>query len=507
MTPDPPSGDTDRDLARKIFLLALVTCAWFFGGSGFNQGSNIDLTRAIIERHTLSIDPYIENTGDISVHGGHIYSNKAPGLSFLALVPYGLVHSIERLEGIDPGDPLVMTVNLYFVTVALCATAGAVIPAVLFLIGRFAGVSRRWSMIVALLVMFGTPLFPFSTVLFAHVPSALMLLLAYRDLFFRDRPRPFAAGAWIGVAGLTNYLCIPVAAIFAVAVAATREARWRRTALFILGGLPSVVLLGAYQYAAFGSFLRTSVEATDPRYLTRGALFGVLQLPNPEALYGITFSPYRGLFVFSPLLVLALAGAVLMLRRFRIAGTALWVIIFYFFLVNASFNGWHGGSSSGPRYLIPLIPLLGVALLFFASRLRPLWIGLGTAALLFNFAATAVDPQAQSTIRDPIRAYLGPALVHGRIPESETSVPAGIRMFYTGHVGINRVAADEVNPFERHRPGSLASEWASFNLGELAFGTGSAASVAPIVAWMLLGSIYLLQRGAREEAVGATEGS
>ncbi|HEU4521617.1 MAG TPA: hypothetical protein VFT12_06420, partial [Thermoanaerobaculia bacterium] len=75
---------TDRRLAVGLFILTFLSYAYFFGGEGWNQNSHFDLTRAVVERGTLHIDGYAVNTGDISPGaGGHTYSNKAPGLSFL----------------------------------------------------------------------------------------------------------------------------------------------------------------------------------------------------------------------------------------------------------------------------------------------------------------------------------------------------------------------------------------------------------------------------------------
>ena len=80
-------------LARKAaILLGLVTFLsfqYFYEGGGWNQNSRFDLLRAIVERHTLQIDAYHQNTGDKAHFGGHYYSDKAPGLVFLA-VPFAL---------------------------------------------------------------------------------------------------------------------------------------------------------------------------------------------------------------------------------------------------------------------------------------------------------------------------------------------------------------------------------------------------------------------------------
>src|SRR5947207_10444965 len=90
----------DRQLAFWLFLLTFVVSAYFQAGGGWNQNSQFDLTRAIVERHTFSIDAY-PNTGDVSIAGHHIYSNKSPALSWIAAIPYAILYAIERASGID----------------------------------------------------------------------------------------------------------------------------------------------------------------------------------------------------------------------------------------------------------------------------------------------------------------------------------------------------------------------------------------------------------------------
>ena len=66
----------------------------------------------------------------------------------------------------------------------------------------------------------------------------------------------------------------------------------------------------------------------------------------------------RGLFVLSPLLLLAVLGWPALRRR---APAAAWLalgqltVLALFF---AAFDGWHGGWCWGPRYLLPAVPLL-----------------------------------------------------------------------------------------------------------------------------------------------------
>ena len=92
----------DRRIAEWLFLGTFATYAFFFSGGGWNQNSQFDVTRAMVERRTFAIDAYAANTGDRAFTRGHVYSNKSPALSWLAAVPYAPLVAIERASGADP---------------------------------------------------------------------------------------------------------------------------------------------------------------------------------------------------------------------------------------------------------------------------------------------------------------------------------------------------------------------------------------------------------------------
>lgn len=436
----------DKHIAIGLFLLAAVTFAWFYGGAGWNQDAQFDLTRALVERHTLYIDGY-ENTGDVSVGvGGHKYVNRAPGVSFLAAVPYLVVR------------------NPWFCTAATCGVCGALIAPILYLHGRRRYDARpRDAVWIALAVVFGTIVFAYATMLFVHVPAALFLLLAV--VWLDDRP--FAAGAAAGMATLCFYVCGAAALLLALV---------RRDRRVLLGGAPFAILLGLYHWACFGSPFRTAVESSR-QWTERGLLFGVLRLPRLDAFLGITVSPYRGLFFASPFLLFGIVALFAMKRRdVAILGG----ITAIFLIVIAGFNGWNGGWAFGARYLTPIIPLLGISMLAAARNapriVRALWLAAALVSIAINFVATAVDAMPSDALRNPIVRYHFPAFLRGRIPE-ETR-----RAFpWYATRKVDKVAL----PREAH------------NLGERIFGEGKRASVVPIALWLVAGSALLVIR-ARE---------
>src|SRR5439155_12106990 len=135
--------------------------------------------------------------------------------------------------------------------------------------------------------------------------------------------------------------------------------------------------LGVYHFICFASPWRTSVESSDI-FTEQGRLFGVIGLPTRYSSWSITFSPLSGLFYCSPILIVALIGiAAMLIDRAMLGELAAIVVICLIFLVGtAAFNGWNGGSAFGPRYVLPIIPLLGIPMAFAPSALRMLYIAL-----------------------------------------------------------------------------------------------------------------------------------
>ncbi len=442
---------SDRRTAVGLFILTFVAYAWFFGGGGWNQNAHFDLTRAMVERQTFHIDGYRVNTGDIgwsNVSGQwHAYSNKPPGLPFLAAIPYFAIYHIERALHVQVDSWKWMSANVYLLTLLVVATCGAGIAVLLF--------RETGSVLVALIGAFATIVLPYSTMFFSPVPAAFFLLLAYVML----ERRPWLAGAAAGIAGLCFYICIPAAAV--LAIAAKRKA-WK----FILAGLPFGALLAWYHTVCFGAPWRTSLE-TAQNFTERGLFLGLFRAyPTKAALWGLTFSEYRGLFFVSPVLLLAFAGMLKMKRR----DVAIILGIFAIFLLMvASFNGWEGGSSFGPRHILPAIPFLVLPLAFVRAR----WL-IVPALLSFaiNLLATSIDASPPGGIQRPIRDFY--------LTKREVS--------------INQQSVDELLPNHIYAKGSRESQWASFNLGEFALGAGNPWSVLPVVVWVLGGGVWLSRR-------------
>lgn len=468
----------DSKIAAGLFVLAAVTFGYFTGGAGWNQDAHFDLTRAIVERQTLSIDGYDVNTGDVSKGtGGHTFINKPPGASILAAAPYAVVYAIERRRNV-PVDSMTR-MNRWIATALSVGLCGALIGPILYLYGR-RKMNATAATALSAVILFGTIIFPYSTMLFGHVPAALFLLLAVTLL----ETRPVAAGIAAGLAVSCFYVCAIAAAILALTAVEPQRHRGHRAFPlclcgkqlfgFLLGLLPFAILMAIYQWLCFGSPFRTAVEASTP-FTEKGLLFGVIKMPAMAALYGITLSPYRGLFFVSPILLLAFVGFFAMKRN-----REFWSVIAIattYILAIASFHWWDGGFAFGPRYLVPIVPLLGIPMMAAKPTPRLLWIAAAIFSVGLNFIATATDPMPSPELQHPVSRYLVPA-------------------FFTGHIGEK--TRREVGWFETQSVPNVALPRDSGNLGEFIFGKGTRASVVPIVLWLAAGFAILLRISLRE---------
>lgn len=467
-----PRDRRDLQIAVALFVLALVPYVYFYGGWGANQEVNFALTRAVVEARTFQIDKFTVYEGDISLgEGNHIYSNKPPGLSAVSAVPYAGIFAAHRLHLIAFDD--YWRTNKQLVTIAVCGVGGALIPAVLFLGGRRRfKVSRLEAAIASLAMAFGTLLFPYSTVLFAHVPSAVLLLLAF--VLLDDHP--LLAGVCAALSGACFLFAIFAAAVLTLLAWRTS----RRAALrFIAGGVPVAILLAIYQWICFGSPLITPMQRS-LNFTEKNLFLGVFGRPEMAKLWGLTFSEYRGLFYCSPVLLFAFVGAVTMIarRRERAALAAIGAISILFLLSNSAFNGWHGGAAFGPRYLIAFVPLLGFPMMFAAQRLRVLWLAVGVLALAINLAATAVDPMPLDGFTHPLTRYIAPTLF-GRALEGDARAylfPDCHRQPCSGQVAVPPDAG---------------------NLGERLLGKGRNVTAIPPIVWIVAGCALILRKAAR----------
>jgi hypothetical protein len=107
------------------------------------------------------------------------------------------------------------------------------------------------------------------------------------------------------------------------------------------------------------------------------------------ALWGFVFSAQRSVFFCYPVLLFALAGWLMFFKKHRLDAIAAGVFGLSLLLINSAFTNWGGQASYGPRYLLPILPILGLPFIHYLTWLLGLSNKL-TRSLLVTITAASL---------------------------------------------------------------------------------------------------------------------
>jgi hypothetical protein len=433
----PPSTAVHWKQASLLGLASLLSFIYFYEGGGWNQNSRFDLLRAIVERHTLQIDAYHENTQDKAHFQGHYYSDKAPGLVFLA-VPFAEgARVVMRAVGVDPESARGEYALSYIVTACTVALPMALAGVCLFFLALRFGSDVKGAAFATIVLAVGTPMLAYASLFWAHALVGACLLFAFAAVMkVGDGKHDFwwalAVGLAAGWATVTEYPALPASALlafFALSQVWSRgnAARRRVVAGAGLGATACAIVLFSYLHAAFGGF-RPSYSYYDPNsfsFMQQQGYMG-LTYPHPDRLLKLLFGCSRGLFFASPVLLGAVPGLWWLRKGFRGPALVAGAIVLYYFLFNASFYWWKAGLTFGPRYAGAVIPMLclGLAVAWAHASLawQRLLIVLACCSIFVTLMVVSTSSQLAMQDSCPIVHSSWPAFWAGKIASNGESM-------------------------------------------------------------------------------------
>ncbi|NPA90709.1 MAG: hypothetical protein GXO55_04570 [Chloroflexi bacterium] len=388
---------------RPSFLLLLIVLLplylLIYGGRFhvIDEVSIYALAESMAKRHALDTDQLLwsqwvraarEVQGAFG-RGGHVYSKKGFGS---ALLPAFFIHL---------GLP-----HLHMGLILLSLLTNPLLTALTaYVLARYIhelGYPHRRAWTLGLVYGVATLALPYTRTLFGEPVAALGTMVA---LYALRRDRTASHGRWALLAGLGFSLSVWARLINTPAVLflwwyqrsqnpppdrvalwrGLLPARWKRGLLF----LGTVALLGVGGYALY-NMARFGLPWKTGYQLTQGEFFTT---PPWVGLYGILLSPFRGLFWFTPLFLASIPGFWALRQSHRSDAYTLLGIVGIYLALFSTWWMWWGGFAWGPRFLLPIVPLLVVPLAPLWDRPRwrwPLRILLALS-LLVQFLAVASD--------------------------------------------------------------------------------------------------------------------
>ena len=249
-----------------------------------------------------------------------------------------------------------------------------------------AGTGEQAALFGVFTLLFTTLLLPYTRLLFTEPLNALLVLLATSALLDANcglaaaGPRLAASSALLVLNGAL-FAPLAIAQIGFGAELVRRRTNARAALRVLFAGISSLLAaLGAWllwNHARYGNALHVGYD---------GERFGT---PLALGLPGLLVSIGRGIILYSPPTVLALLALPFLVRRRRLGAlgpiATFYAVAFAGYLaLYASWDSFEGGWCWGPRFLLPFMPVLHLAIPFLVAD-APRWSRLRRVAFALPF--------------------------------------------------------------------------------------------------------------------------
>jgi hypothetical protein len=391
-----------------VFLLALLLL--LAGGriaaqdeeTTFRMTANlIEFGRTTITEQAFTVEPQIYpgflpsrqprtllTTWAVPGRDGNTYPQFMPGQAIVNIPLYLLGRWLS-------GEPL----NLRSVILAHWTTSlfnPIVIALTGWLIALFAsrlGFSQRLSLGLGLAYALCTMVLPYTGTYFSEPLIALLILLAAYTVYAARAAAHVlwwlaAAGTALGLTVFIRersaFMILPFVVYLYLC---QRRVWWRGWAAFFAPPAVFGVVIGLFNWSRYGSPLTFGFSALQHTSFTTPLLLG---------LYGLLISPGKGLLLYNPIAWAGLIGLVIMFRTRPREAILFMFIMLAELLFFAMYEFWTGGWNWGPRYIMPVLPLLVLAagewVHVHPTRLRKtILVALCVVGFVLNLPAVLVD--------------------------------------------------------------------------------------------------------------------
>ena len=383
--------------------------------------SRLDLLHAMFSHGTMRIDAY-DNTPDKSSWQGHYYSDKAPGTTALAIPAFALGAGGLKTAGVGLDTPSGWLVSSWIACAGSVAIAAALGAALLFA-WLLNYVPPRAALVATLGIFLGAAPLPYATMLFSHSLVvgcvAIALYAIQRGTVTASGAAPASSRPWDLLAG---FVCgWAVASEYTVGLIIGGlfiwliSHGWRRAIPFCLAAIPPLLLIPLYSWLCFGNPLLLPYSLNESFPAMREGLYAI-KLPDLDTGYNLLFSPTRGLFFWTPFLLMALVGYWDLIRTHpRLFWLTYALPLLQVVVISGRVWDWQAGPTLGPRYLAPMLPLLALPCALGVKRFPRTGILLAAGSIVLTALATLTNASPPGSVYNPLTEIHLPRLLKGEL--------------------------------------------------------------------------------------------
>jgi hypothetical protein len=267
--------------------------------------------------------------------------------------------------------------------------------------------------ILAMGPFYASFLFVFAGSFFAHLFAGALLLVSY---VFLKRENYLLSGIFAGLTFISEYNLAIVFVVWAILM--TFKTRMLKPVfLFALGSLPSIAFIMLYNNHFSGSPFDMLYKFHT--FNQHSEQYG-FTLPSWKAIWGLSFSLYRGVFFYAPFLLLFIIPAgrkwISLKGKFLFDNWLILPTVIYFLFIS-SFFAWWGGWTYGPRFLTGIVMLIiydGVTYIAKNGLNKPLLYFVLIFGLLVSvLAKITIAYSAPTDVMNPLFELVVPAILSG----------------------------------------------------------------------------------------------
>ncbi len=401
-----------RKFILAFFFINLILSTFYL--DAWQNGNTVSRALPIItyfEDGTFCFDKYQDHTCDKSYIDGHYYTDKAPLPTYVVLPFFGIL--VKSGIILPDANGSLFGEHIFLLGGFLTAS----LPFAIILLMAFLAIRNNKSsfspVFLSMLPFFGSFIFVFAGTYFSHILSGILLLSSY---LYLKKDNFLVAGIFAGLSFLCEYNLAVIFMIWGVQII-IRKKNIKPAIYFSLGVLPSLIFIFYYNYHFTGSPFEMLYKHHTFNELHKNYGFS---LPTVTSVWGLSLSPYKGLFFYSPFILFFIVMAfkpVIMkgIRYFLTSYLILPIIIYYFFI--ASYFGWWGGWSYGPRLLLAVAILLTYEGVIYLSGKKfsgtLFWIITGFGIVCTFITKATLSYSIPTEIANPIPDMIIPHFIRG----------------------------------------------------------------------------------------------
>lgn len=381
---------------------------------------------SLANKFSFNIDEYSDFVKpDTAWYNGHYYPAFPPGVALLAVPAYllGRVFGLSQIFSY-------LTITFFSIATGF----------VILQIAKKINLSNRAAIFSLFSYGFASVALAYSITLSAHPVSAFLISLSFFLCMLIDKGRSnfFILSAIWFIYGLNFFIDYPnlfillPILIFSIIRTFTFYSDAKSILLKIpfnifYSSIPLILLLGLFMVFNLYHFNKpiAFTNTFNLRVIEReGISIAAENLSNdifskkpysarfnPQSLYrGINvllISHDRGLFIYSPIFLLSIAGLLILWRKKQAIGFIILLTFIANILVYGSFDDPWGGWGFGPRYLIPTLPLIAILVgvsfdnlfkkgFLIKMIISLLWLYSSAIALIGALTTNAVPPSVEA---------------------------------------------------------------------------------------------------------------